>query len=113
MLAAFGIAFFLCSRGLMSQQRWEGFVTDTHCGTNCQVTRDMTPNKDCVERCVRKGSQYGLWVNHHVYELQPQSKAARYAAQDVSVTGTLDGETIHIASIEPSNVRAAKKSGGH
>jgi len=34
--------------------------------------------------------------------LEPQSKAALYAAMDVSVTGTLDGETIHIDSIAPS-----------
>jgi hypothetical protein len=85
-----------------SQQRWQGFVTDTHCGTNCQVTKNMTPDKKCVDRCVREGSKYGLWVGNHVYTLEPQSKAARYAARDVTVTGTLDGETIHIDSIEPS-----------
>jgi len=88
------------------QKTWQGYVTDTHCGTNCQVTKDMTPDKKCVDRCVRKGSKYGLWVDSHVYELEPQNKAARYAAMDVSVTGTLDGETIHIDSIAP-NKRAA------
>jgi hypothetical protein len=92
-----------------SQQTWHGFVTDTHCGTNCQVTKDMTPDKKCVNRCVRQGSKYGLWVGHHVYELEPQSKAARYAASDVSVTGSLDGETIHINSIEPNKRAATKK----
>jgi hypothetical protein len=92
-----------------SQQTWQGFVTDTHCGTNCQVTKDMTPDKKCVDRCVRQGSKYGLWVGRHVYELEPQSKAARYAASAVSITGTLDGETIHIDSIEPSKQAATKK----
>lgn len=91
-----------------SQQTWQGFVTDTHCGTNCQVTKEMTPDKKCVKRCVRQGSKYGLWVGHRVYQLEPQSKAAHYAASDVSVTGTLDGETIHIESIEPAK-RAATK----
>jgi hypothetical protein len=54
----------------------------------------MKPDKQCVVRGVRKGSKYGLWVDHHVYELEPQSKAIQYAAKDVSVTGWLDGETI-------------------
>jgi hypothetical protein len=94
-----------------SQQTWEGFVTDTHCGTNCQVTKDMTPDKKCIDRCVRKGSKYGLWVSHHVYELEPQSKAAHYAAMDVSVTGTIDGDTIHIDSIEPRKGTASKRVG--
>src|SRR5215469_14823072 len=62
-----------------AQQTWHGFVTDTHCGTNCQVTKSMSPDKKCVDRCVRQGSKYGLWVGRHVYELQPQSQAACYA----------------------------------
>ena len=85
-----------------SPQTWLGFVTDTHCGTNCQVTKDMTPDKKCIDRCVREGSKYGLWVGHHVYELEPQPKAAHYAGRDVVVTGTLNGEIIHIDSIEVS-----------
>ena len=92
-----------------AQQMWRGFVTDTHCGTNCQVTKDMTPDRKCIDRCVRKGSKYGLWVGHHVYVLEPQSKAAHYAGIDVSVTGALDGETIHIDSIAPSKGTANKK----
>lgn len=95
------------------QQTWQGFVTDTHCGTNCQVTKSMTPDKKCVDRCVREGSKYGLWVGNHVYELEPQSKAAHYAASDVSVKGTLDGETIHIDSIEPRKRAATKKPKGN
>ena len=84
------------------QQTWQGFVTDTHCGTNCQVTKNMTPDKKCVRRCVRQGSKYGLWVEHHVYELEPQDKAARFAATEVRVTGRLDGEIIYIDSIKPT-----------
>src|ERR1700745_1946200 len=93
-----------------SPQTWQGFVTDTHCGTNCQVTKDMKPDKQCVVRCVRKGSKYRLWVDPHVYELEPQSKAVHYAAKDVSVTGWLDGETIHINSIKASDPATAGKS---
>jgi hypothetical protein len=93
-----------------SQQTWQGVVTDTHCGTNCQVTKDMAPDKKCVDRCVRQGSKYGLWVGNHVYTLEPQSKAARYAASDVTVKGTLDGETIRINSIEPNKQAATKKA---
>jgi hypothetical protein len=74
------------------------------------TTKDMKPDKKCIDRCVRKGSKYGLWVEHHVYELEPLSEAAQYAVKDVSVTGTVDGETIHIDSIKPINPPTAKKS---
>ena|ERR1035437_5657503 len=89
---------------------WDGFVTDTHCGTNCQRTSHMTPDRACVRRCVKSGSKYGLWFKDHVYLLEPQSEAAKFAAEGVRVTGTLSGDSIHILSISriPENaVRGA------
>jgi hypothetical protein len=82
-----------------NQAAWDGFVTDTHCGTNCQRTSDMKPDKACVRRCVRRGSKYGLWYGNHVYELKPQAKAAQFAAKDVHVSGTMTNGTIFIDSI--------------
>jgi hypothetical protein len=78
---------------------WDGFVTDTHCGTNCQRTSAMTPDRACVRLCVRKGSKYGLWYGNHVYALEPQSKAARFAALNVHVVGDLSDDVITIRSI--------------
>ncbi len=78
---------------------WDGFVTDTHCGTNCQRTSAMTPDQACVRLCVRKGSKYGLWYGNHVYALEPQSKAARFAAEKVHVVGELSNDVITITSI--------------
>ena len=80
---------------------WTGYVTDTHCGTNCQRTSDMKPDKHCVELCVRKGSKYGLWVGHQVYEVEPQRQAAAFAAQNVEVKGVISNHIIHISSIKP------------
>ncbi len=82
-----------------SHKVWEGFVTDTHCGTHCQRTSAMTPDRACVRLCVKRGSKYGLWLDDHVYTLEPQAKAAKFAADHVRVTGDLSNETIHIQSI--------------
>jgi hypothetical protein len=46
-----------------------------------------------------RGSKYGLWYGNHVYELEPQAKAARFAAENVRVTGELANDTIRIRSI--------------
>jgi hypothetical protein len=80
---------------------WDGFVTDTHCGTNCQRTSAMIPDRACVRLCVRKGSKYGLWYGNQVYALEPQSKAARFAAVKVHVVGELSNGVITITSIAP------------
>ncbi|HEV2298929.1 MAG TPA: hypothetical protein VGR72_10475 [Candidatus Acidoferrales bacterium] len=90
-------------------QTWTGFVTDTHCGTNCQVTKNMTPDLHCIKMCVKRGSKYGLWSGNKVYVLDPQSEAAKYAAKKVKVTGTMTGDTIHATSIVPVEPSAAVK----
>jgi hypothetical protein len=89
---------------------WDGFVTDTHCGTNCQRTSAMTPDRACVRLCVRKGSKYGLWYGNHVYALEPQSKAARFAAVKVHVVGELSNDVITITSITPIPATPARGS---
>ena len=86
---------------------WTGYVTDTHCGTNCQRTSNMKPDRKCIQLCVRKGSKYGLWSGDHVYVLDPQSQAAAYAAQNVEVTGTMSNGTIRITSIKAVAPQAA------
>jgi hypothetical protein len=48
---------------------------------------------------VRQGSKYGLWYGNHVYVLEPQSKAAKFAAEKVHVGGDLSNDTIRIKSI--------------
>jgi hypothetical protein len=80
---------------------WTGYVTDTHCGTNCQRTSDMKPDRQCIETCIKKGSKYGLWSGKQVYVLEPQAKAAKFAAENVEVKGTIVENTIHITSIRP------------
>jgi hypothetical protein len=60
----------------------------------------MTPDLACVRLCVRKGSKYGLWFADHVYTLEPQSEAARFAAERVHVVGALSGDVIRITSIK-------------
>lgn len=103
-ILTFSFCAALCISGIFStyaqQQVWTGFVTDTHCGTHCQVTKNMTPDLQCVRECVRKGSKYGLWVGNKVYVLDPQDQAGKFAAKNVRVTGTLDGDTIRARSIK-------------
>ena len=95
------IAMLVCSAALFgfADPTWTGYVTDTHCGTNCQRTSDMKPDLNCIRLCVRKGSKYGLWSGNHVYVLEPQPKAATFAAQNVEVRGRMRNGTIYISSI--------------
>jgi hypothetical protein len=103
------LLLFSCPLAEAQQQTWVGYVTDTHCGTNCQVTKNMTPDLKCIRRCVKKGSKYGLWSGDKVYMLEPQTKAMQFAAKQVKVTGTMSGDTIRVAAIETVEMRADRK----
>ncbi len=83
------------------QNTWSGYVTDTHCGTHCQLTSNMKPDLKCIRLCVKKGSKYGLWSGDRVYVLEPQTQAAKFAAKEVEVTGTFSNDAIQIRSIRP------------
>jgi hypothetical protein len=78
---------------------WTGYVTDTHCGTNCQRTSNMKPDRKCIEECIRKGSKYGLWSGKQVYVLEPQAQAAKFTAQNVQVEGEMANGIIRVTSI--------------
>jgi hypothetical protein len=78
---------------------WTGVISDSHCGAaHAKASQNAA---DSVEKCVKGGSQY-VFVNsadNKVYKLDDQSKAKGHGGQEVTVTGTLKGDTIHVSSI--------------
>ena|SRR5271155_1254516 len=76
---------------------WTGVITDTHCGYKANHTAA------CVNTCVAdKGAKYALAnpESGKLYIIQPQEKAASLANETVKVTGTLEGDTIQVKTIE-------------
>jgi len=76
---------------------WSGVITDTHCGYKASHTAA------CVNMCVKdKDAKYALANTEtgKLYILQPQEKASALANENVKVTGTLEGDTIQVKTIE-------------
>jgi hypothetical protein len=74
-------------------QTWKGYVTDTWGGLHRETE---APTVACTKLCLsNKGAKYALFdvVNNKLYVLNPQDQAAKYAAQMVTVTGTLGDDT--------------------
>lgn len=70
---------------------WNGYVTDTYCGFN---RVNQPPTASCTQDCVKnKGAKYAFFnfADKKVYVLNPQSEAAKYAGETVTVKGTLSG----------------------
>lgn len=62
--------------------------------------------KECTLECAKMGAKYVLYnpATKTTYELDDQKKPEQFAAQKVTVTGSLDAatNTIHVESIAPA-----------
>ena len=61
------------------------------------------PDDKCIAICVKGASQYALYDGKDVLKLSDQTTPGKFAAQRVTVTGTLNPKTrtIKVSSIEP------------
>jgi hypothetical protein len=93
--------------GQAKQQTFVGVVTDTH----CPLGKHMGDPAECVKKCVGMGAKYALYSGGKTYVLDPQDPDAdqAQAGKRVRIKGTLDGDTIHVASITPAMPAGAAK----
>jgi hypothetical protein len=111
MLAGFAIVFAvgLSVAGQDSAAKsgsWSGVITNDMCGA-----KDASAAKsECTSKCVKShGAKYALYdeADKKVYILEPQDKADGHAGHDVTVKGTLDGDTIHVTSLTMNTAKGS------
>jgi Protein of unknown function (DUF5818) len=78
------------------KQTFTGIISDTMCGAD-HSAMGVKPDARCVRECVKNGSKYALVVGGKVYTLSDQGTPDKFAAQKVTVTGTLDPRSDVIA----------------
>ena len=87
-------------------QTFTGTITDDLCAIGGHAQMRMGPtDADCVKACiVAHGASYVLLDGKDIYVLSDQETPEKFAAQRVSVVGTLDAatKTIHVQSIAPA-----------
>jgi hypothetical protein len=83
-------------------QGFTGKVSDAMCGAHHMMAGSS--DADCTRACVKQGSKYALVVGDEVYTLEGGDAAAldKLAGQRATVSGTLKGKTITVASVAPA-----------
>jgi hypothetical protein len=83
-------------------QSFTGKVSDAMCGAHHMMAGSS--DADCTRACVKQGSKYALVVGDDVYTLEGGDAAAldKLAGQKATVSGTLKGKTITVASVAPA-----------
>jgi hypothetical protein len=97
---AVGMTLALCFAAftLAADSTLTGYISDSHCGAKGA----KEGHEQCAAKCVKEHDAKYVFVNDadkKVYAVDAQDKAAAHAGHHVTVTGTLDGENLKVASI--------------
>jgi hypothetical protein len=90
-----------------STQTFTGTITDDLCAKAGHASMRMGPtDADCTKACiVSHGAQYVMFDGKDAYILSDQQAPEKFAAQKVTVVGTLDAKT---KTIRVQTIAAAK-----
>jgi hypothetical protein len=76
-----------------------GFVSDQNCGAKHDSESDLK----CVSSCIKRGADPVLVSDGKVYKIKGDVDAVKgVAGQSVTITGTVDGDTITVTSVKKS-----------
>jgi Protein of unknown function (DUF5818) len=91
---AFGVQMLLAQ----SSQTIHGFVSDVHCGT--AHSSPSAASSKCIKGCMKRGSEAVVVSDGKVYHLKGKTaQVNKYAGENVTVTGTVDGDTLTVDSV--------------
>jgi hypothetical protein len=80
-------------------QSFDGVITDTHCGAK-HTPAIPESAADCARACVHSGEHFALVNGDKMYVLEGENRLLnRAAGERVTVTGTLNGNTISVTSV--------------
>ena len=80
-----------------ADKSWTGVISDSNCGLKHSTPSDAAAA--CVATCVKGGAKYTFVTGGKLYQLDPQDKITpNLAGRMARITGTLEGETIHVTS---------------
>jgi len=81
-----------------SSQKIDGWLDDQKCAGH----KD-TPNASCVRKCVEGGIPLVLVgdKDKKIYKVDKQNIVKEYAGQHVTITGTIDGDSLQVEKVDP------------
>jgi len=92
------LALFTAALAMAADSSLTGWIADSKCGA--KAAHDGA--RDCTLKCVKEGATY-VFVNDEdkkVYVIDAQDKVADHAGHHVKVSGTVEGDTLKLSSIE-------------
>jgi hypothetical protein len=94
--ALFGLAAGL-SVSAMAADSITGYIIDQTCASKTAMRGDV----DCATKCIKMGAPAVLVTDDgKIYKIAEQAKVIPEAGKKVTLTGKLDGDTIHVDKVK-------------
>ena len=74
---------------------YKGYISDAKCGA--KHAKDH--NAKCVEGCVKGGAEAVFVHKGKVYKVDDPDKVKDHLGHDVTISGELKGDTVHVESV--------------
>jgi len=95
---AIALTLFGAALAMAADSSLTGWIADSKCGA--KAAHDGA--RECTIKCIKEGAKY-VFVNDadkKVYVVDAQDKVADHAGHHVKVSGTVEGDTLKLSSIE-------------
>ena len=90
------VVFAFCAISAMAAD-WTGTIIDEKCST----IKGMKGNAECAAKCLKGGEAAVLLTDEDkIYKIADQDKVVAHAGHKVTISGTLDGDTIKVDSVK-------------
>jgi len=102
---ALGLIFAVAVSAAEGKKTFTGIITDNMCDKADHKEMNMGPDPKCVVECIKgMGGKYVLYDGKKAYLLSDQKLPEKFAAQKVTVSGSLDAKTgaIQVDKITPA-----------
>jgi hypothetical protein len=96
-VAAAGLFLSLFAAGAFAET-WSGIISDENCGAkHAALTSD---DKACLDKCAKTGVAKVFVSDGKVYKIDNQDAVAKHLGHKVTITGKMEGDTIHADSVK-------------
>ena len=80
---------------------WTGYIVDQACANRQGAKAASDSHADCAARCIKGGSPAVLvTADGKVYKIADQDKVTSHAGHKVTVTGTMEQDSIKVDSVK-------------
>ena len=91
--------FAFCAISAMAAD-WTGYIVDASCASKKEDKGASEDHAACAVRCIKGGAPAVFVSDGKVFQILNQDKVVAHAGHKVTLSGTMNGDTIKVDSVK-------------